>query len=319
MLTLTDIPGLLVGHSTDHENMTGCTAILCPQGAACGVDVRGFAPGSRETELLNPMARVDEVHAILLTGGSAFGLAAADGLVRWLVEGGYGLDTLFAKVPLVPAAVLYDLNFNQSLGKPDAAMGYEAAKNASTNPVAQGNVGAGTGATSGKLAGFERAMKTGLGSAGIALGRVKVAALAAVNPLGFIIDPDTGEVLAGARTEDGRAIAHPDEVMTTLEAFSNPPVESNTMLAVVATDAKMNKLQCARVAKMASAGIARAVKPAHLLYDGDTVFALATGQGPEADENIIGALAADVLARAIAAGARQAESVPGFPAFRDLK
>ena len=318
-MTLTSIPGLLVGHAANEEHRTGCTAILCPEGAVAGVDVCGFAPGSRETELLNPMARVDEIHGLLLTGGSAFGLAAATGVVRWLSEKGYGLPTLYARVPLVPAAVIYDLNFNQSLGMPDEAMGYAAAANASNAPVVQGCVGAGTGATCGKMVGFERAMKTGLGSAVINAGDFQVAALAVVNPLGNVLDPDTGEILAGVRTPDGLHLGDPAEVFKDMADLIKPPDTSNTVLVAVATDARLNKIQVARVARMASAGMARAVRPAHLLYDGDTVFCLATGQGPAADENIVGALAADVLALAVAAGAREAVSIPGFPAHRDLK
>ncbi|MEW6266348.1 MAG: P1 family peptidase [Thermodesulfobacteriota bacterium] len=317
-MTLTDISGLLVGHATDEANHTGCTAVLCPEGAAAGVEVRGFAPGTRETDLLSPLARVDMVHGILLTGGSAFGLAAATGVVRWLKENGYGLETLFAKVPLVPAAVIFDLNFNQSLGQPDEAMGYQAASQASRRPVAQGCVGAGAGATCGKLAGFHRAMKSGLGSASLALGKLKVAALAVVNPLGSVLDPETAEVIAGLRTPDGAGLEDRAGILRALTDLIVPASESNTVLAVVATDAALTKLQAGRVAKMASAGLSRVIRPAHLMYDGDVVFALATGQGPAADENVVGALAAEVLARAVAAGAREATSLPGFPAHRDL-
>ena len=317
-MTLTDIEGLLVGHAQDQEHHTGCTAVLCPQGAVGGINVAGFAPGSRETELLRPETRVEEIHGLLLTGGSAFGLAAATGVVRWLTEQGVGLDTFFGRVPLVPGAVVFDLFFNQSFSKPDEAMGYEAARSASSAPVVQGCVGAGTGVTCGKLGGFERVMKSGLGSAGDAIGDFQVAALAVVNPLGDVHDPDTGRLLAGMRTQDGQSLAGPDGAREAQMAFLKPASTSNTVLGVVATNAPLTKVQACRLARMASAGIARAVRPAHLLYDGDVVFALATGRGPETDENVIGALGAEVLARAIAAGVKSAEGLPGVPAMKDL-
>ncbi|MEW5725219.1 MAG: P1 family peptidase [Thermodesulfobacteriota bacterium] len=317
-LTLTDVPGVLVGHATDRENLTGCTAVLCPGGAVCGVDVRGFAPGSLETPLLDPVNRVEEAHGLLLTGGSAYGLAAAAGVVRRLTEMGCGLDTLYARIPLVPGAVIYDLNFNQSRG-PGPDLGYQAAAAASDGPVVQGCVGAGAGATCGKLAGFDRAMKTGLGSAGARTGELVVAALAVVNPLGDVLDPDTGETLAGVRTPDGSALAGALEVLQNLTSLLQTPPPDNTVLGVVATNARLTKVGAARLARMASAGIARAVRPAHLLFDGDVVFSLATGKGPAMDENIVGALGAEALARAIAAGARAAEGVPGYPACRDLR
>lgn len=315
--TLTSIPGILVGHATDKENNTGCTAVLCPEGAACGVDVRGFAPGSREIPLLDPVSRVDEAHGILLTGGSAFGLGAATGVVRWLSENGYGLDTGFAKVPLVPAAVIFDLNFNQSLGKPDEEMGCQAAAAASEDPVVQGCIGAGTGASCGKLAGFDRAMKSGLGSAAVKVGDIIVAALAVANPVGDIVDPYTGEILAGLRAADGSGLSGGLKELEALVELIPTASPSNTVICITATNAKLSKLQAARVARMSSAGIARAVRPAHLMYDGDIVFTLATGKGPEADENIIGALGAEALASAIASAAREATSLPGFPAWRD--
>jgi L-aminopeptidase/D-esterase-like protein len=317
-IDITDIEGILVGHAADAEHQTGCTALLCPSGIAASCYICGFAPGCRETPLLEPTARVEEIHGLLLSGGSAFGLGAATGVVRWLTERGHGLDTVFAKVPLVPAAVVYDLNFNQSLSKPDEAMGYAAADAASSGPVAQGNVGAGTGVTCGKLAGFDRAMKSGLGVNGMVAGDLQVAALVAANPVGDICNPDTGKVLAGVRNVDGKGLTGANSVLTELANLIPSASTENTVLGVVATNAKMTKLQLARVARMASTGIARAIRPAHMLYDGDIVFALATGQGPEADENVIGAMGADVLGRAIANAALEAVSVPGFPAARDL-
>ena len=325
-MTLTDIPGLLVGHATDEEHRTGCTVILCPEGAVPGGEVVGFAPGTRETDLLQPHTRTEEIHGLLLTGGSAYGLAAATGVVRWLTERGYGLETIWARVPLVPGAVVYDLFYNRSLGKPDEAMGYQAAMNASTDPVRMGCIGAGTGITAGKLAGIDRAMKSGLGSAGIEACGVKVAALAVPNPLGDVVDPDTGEVLAGVRTLDGKGYAGAVSVIQAGESFFSLLAGTNTVLGLVATDAKLNKVQTSRVAKMAAAGISRAIRPAHTMWDGDYVFALSTGQGPEVDETVVGVLAAEVLGRAIAEGAkaavtvpRQSEVVPEMPAYRDMR
>jgi L-aminopeptidase/D-esterase-like protein len=318
MLTLTSVPGLMVGQVSDEKYRTGCTVVLCPQGAVCGVAIPGFAPGSRETDLLNPASRAEEVHGIVVSGGSAFGLAAATGVVRWLAERGHGLETVFARVPLVPAAVIYDLNFNRSLAKPDEAMGYEAADRASSDPVAQGNVGAGTGATCGKLAGFERAMKSGLGSAGVEEAGIIVAAVAVANPVGDIINPSTGQIVAGVRSEDGSRLVGAMSVLAEAQNLV-PSQTSHTVLGVVATNAKLSKLQVSRIARMAVCGIARSVQPAHLLYDGDTVFAVSTSRGPEnIDENLIGALAAEVLAQAIVNAARYADAAPGFPAARDL-
>ncbi len=316
-MTLTDIPGITVGHVTDKENGTGCTAILCPDGAAAGMELRGMAPGSRETGLLDPLTRTEEIHGILLTGGSAYGLAAASGVVRWLAEKGYGLVTSRGRVPLVPGAVIYDLFFNQTFNLPDENMGYQAAQAASGKPVEQGSIGAGTGATAGKIAGIDRAMKTGLGSAGFQTGDFKVAALAVASPVGDVVDPDNSQILAGVRDPDGKSVCG---AMTVLSDAADlfAPSDPNTVLGVVATNAKLTKIQIARVARMASAGFARAIRPASTLYDGDMVFSLATGQGPEGNESLIGALGAEALAQAIAAAARTATGYKGLPAFRDL-
>ncbi|MBW1709942.1 MAG: P1 family peptidase [Deltaproteobacteria bacterium] len=317
-ITLTDVTGIRVGHVTDQANRTGCTAILCPEGAAAGMELRGMAPGSRETNLFDPLTRTEEIHGILLTGGSAFGLAAASGAARWLAENGYGLVTTCGRVPLVPAAVIYDLFFNQSFGLPDETMGYKAASLASTDPVEQGCVGAGTGATAGKMAGIDRAMKTGLGSAGYKAGGIKVAALAVANPVGDVVDPETNEILAGVRGPDGKAISGTMNAIWAGKGLLAPPA-SNTVLGVVATESKLTKVQAARAARMAACGFARAVRPASTLSDGDMVFVLATGKGPSADENVIGALGAEALAQAIAAAARTASGIPGVPAYQDLR
>ena len=272
-----------------------------------------------ETELLSPLAHVEVIHGILLTGGSAFGLAAASGVMKFLTEKGCGLPTLYARVPLVPAAVLYDLNFNRTLTKPDEAMGYLAAQNASDEPVIQGCVGAGTGCTAGKLAGFDRAMKSGLGSCSLALGDVRIGALVAANPMGAVVDPETGETLAGMLTSDRRDVIPASRMIRDMAGVLAPPLVANTGLAWVEVNADLPQVETARLARMASVGLARAIRPAHLLYDGDTVFALATKKTPAVDINVLGALAAEATSQAAAAAARNASGVEGYPAYADLR
>jgi len=284
--TITAIPGLQVGHDTNAEARTGCTVVLTPAGATASVDVRGAAPGARETDLLRPENLVEKVHAILLTGGSAFGLAAADGVMRWLYERGHGFDAGVARVPIVPAAVLFDLAVGRNDVWPDADAGYRACEAASDAPVVPGRVGAGAGATVAKLMGPAGAQPGGLGSAMIPLPTGgSVGALVAVNAVGEIYNPATGEkvVAAGAGAMPG----------------SNPMSGANTTLAVVATDVLLSKSQCLRVAQMAHDGFARTIKPSHTLYDGDTVFALSTGVAGPGDANLVGIFAAEAVAMAI--------------------
>ncbi len=318
---LTAVSGIRVGHATDPVGLTGCTVVLCEEGAVGGVDQRGGAPGTRETDLLRPMHLVEKVHAILLSGGSAFGLAAADGVVQYLEERGIGYDTGFARVPIVPAAILFDLNIGDPRARPDAAMGYAACQAATDSPVAEGNVGAGAGATAGKILGIARAMKTGTGTAAVDLGNgLIVAALMAVNPLGDVVDPTTGAILAGARRPDSDEPADTLVLMRTLLSQAASPFArpTNTVIGVVATNARLTKEQANKVAQMAQNGVARAIRPAHTLYDGDTIFALATGEHP-AEVNLIGAYAAEVVAQAIVCAAKTAEGAGGLPAWRDLK
>ncbi len=318
---LTAVAGLKLGHHTLSERPTGCTVVLAEGGVVAAVDQRGGAPGTRETDLLDPVNHVQQVHAIVLAGGSAFGLDAATGTVRWLEERGIGYDTRVAKVPIVPSAILFDLGFGgQPQVRPAADCGYRAAQAASSGPAAEGNVGAGAGATVGKLGGPGRSMKAGIGTAAIAVGDLVVAALVAVNAVGDIIDPANGSVVAGVRTEDGKGLA--DARRLVREGLRRPqrprPVE-NTTIGVVATNARLTKAEAQRVAMMATAGYARAISPVHLPGDGDTLFALATGtlQG-EADVGLIGALAAQVTADAIVRAATQATGSEGVPAARDL-
>ena len=318
---ITDVPGIKVGHATDLEALTGCTVVLCEDGAVGGVDQRGGAPGTRETDALYPMHLVQQAHAVVLSGGSAFGLEAATGVVRYLEERGVGFDTRVAKVPIVPAAILFDLSLGDSKVRPDAAMGYAACQAASDGPVAEGNVGAGTGATVGKILGLGQAMKSGLGTASIHLGGgLLVGSIVAVNAFGDVIDPRTGAILAGARALGGReAFADTLAVMKTLvgKAILRFAGRGNTVIGVVATNARFNKEEANIVARMAHDGLARAIRPAHTMLDGDTLFALAMGK-KKADVNTVGAYAAEVMATAIVRAVKAAEGVEGLLAWRDV-
>ena len=317
---LTAVDGIKVGHHTLTERPTGCTVILTEAGAVGGVDVRGAAPGTRETDLLNPINTVQEVHAIVLAGGSAFGLDSATGVVRYLEERGIGYPVGPARVPIVPAAILFDLSVG---GRPDirptAECGYLAARAATDEGVAEGNVGAGAGATVGKLGGRGRSMKAGIGTASITLENgLTVAALVAVNAVGDVIDPQTGQVVAGVRSADGRSLI---DVRRLLRTGRVPPSRAgaNTTIGVVATNATLTKVQASKLAQMAHDGLARAIVPAHTPADGDTIFSLATGTRSEPANLLqIGVLAAEVMADAIVRAARQAESLPEYPAARDM-
>jgi len=316
---MTFIKGLKVGHFTDPRRSTGCTVVLCEQGAVAGVDVRGAAPGTRETDLLKPGTLVEHVHAVLLTGGSSFGLDAASGVVRWLEEHGHGLVVGPARVPIVPAAVLFDLWIGDPRIRPDAQSGYAACASASSEEPAQGNVGAGAGATVGKLFGLERAMKGGIGHASIRAGAITVAALVAVNALGDVVDPATGEPVAGARSSDGRRLVRSTHAIERGELPALAIAGTATAIGVVATDAVLTKAQANRLASMAHDGLARAINPAHTMSDGDTLFALATGaSGQPGDMTVLGALAAEATARAVLAAVHHATGLPGLPAARDL-
>jgi L-aminopeptidase/D-esterase-like protein len=322
---LTDVEGLRVGHFTLTERPTGCTVVLVDgEGASGGVSQRGGAPGTRETDLLNPLNLVDKVNAIVLSGGSAYGLDASQGVVRYLEERKIGWNVGAAGVvPIVPSAILFDLGFGGDPKiRPTADCGYKAAMTASDAAVAEGNVGAGAGATLGKVAGRDRSMKGGIGSASITLPNgLVVAALVAVNAVGDVVDPTTGQVVAGVRTADGKSLADARKLLrdgSLLRAVTPRPAE-NTTIAVVATNARLTKTDANRVALMADDGLARALSPSHTIGDGDTVFSLATGRwSGQADASIIGALAAEVLADAIVRAAVQAQSLGGLPSARDL-
>ena len=319
---LTAVEGIRVGHAQMEGRPTGCTVVLTPEGTVGGVDVRGAAPGTRETDLLDPVNTVQVVHAVLLTGGSAFGLDAATGVVRFLEEKGVGFETGVAKVPIVPAAVLFDLSVGDDPKiRPDADCGYRASSSASGGVVAEGNVGAGTGATVGKIRGGGRAMKGGIGSAALSMPNgLVVAALIAVNSVGDVIEPSTGEVVAGVRTEDGRGLADARKLLLAgAELLPGLYGEGqNTTIGVIATNAELTKTQANRVAQVAHDGLARSIYPAHTPGDGDTLFVLATGAGRAGDVGTVGALTAEVVALAVVRAVRAAEGLAGYPAAADL-
>ena len=323
--------GIKVGHFTLTERPTGCTVILVDgDGAVGGVSQRGGAPGTRETNLLDPLNMVDKVNAVVLSGGSAFGLDAAQGVVRYLDEHNIGYKTTAGVVPIVPAAILFDLGFGGDPKiRPTADCGYKAASTASDGPVAEGNVGAGAGATVGKMGGVvEHAgyppgrrmpMKAGIGSAAISLPNgLVVGAIVAVNAVGDIVDPDTGKVVAGSRNPDN-TLADIRKLLRGGEIGTRPRAGENTTIGLVATNAKLSKNDINRVALMADDGFARAINPSHTMGDGDTVFALATGRWTgDANVTLVGALAAEAMADAIVRAATQAAASNGLPAARDM-
>jgi L-aminopeptidase/D-esterase-like protein len=325
---ITDVPGIKVGQVEDLDALTGCSVVLCTDGAVGGVDQRGGAPGTRETDPLRPMHLVEKVHAVVLAGGSAFGLDSASGVVRYLEEKGVGFDVRVAKVPIVPAAILFDLAIGDPKVRPDAEMGYQACLAASDSAPAEGNVGAGAGATVGKILGPVGAMKSGIGTASYEMGSgAVVGALVAVNALGDVLDNKTGDIIAGARPAkvgpikvggSGR-FADTLEVMRGMAGKMALGFASrgNTVIGVVATNARLNKEQANKVAQMAHDGLARTVRPAHTMLDGDTLFALSTGKA-NVDVNIVGAYAAEAVAEAIVRAVRAAQGAGGLPSASDL-
>jgi L-aminopeptidase/D-esterase-like protein len=312
---ITDVAGIKVGHFTDSRRPTGCTVVLCEKGAVTGVDVRGSGPGTRETDLLDPINHVEHAHAILLSGGSAFGLDAAGGVMRYLEERGVGYLTPFARVPIVPAAILFDLRLGDSRIRPDAESGYGACLAAQNGPVAEGSVGAGTGATIGKLQpGLP--MKGGIGTASLRVGKeVVVAALVAVNCVGNVIDPKTGQTIAGSRSPKGQGFV---DVMDWSRG-SIPSDSTNTTIGVIATNVPFNKAHLKKIAQMGHDGMARTINPVHTPWDGDTLFAMSTGESQTMiDVGRIGSLAAEAVSQAILRAVRRAKSLPGFPDYPAL-
>lgn len=321
---ITDVAGIKVGHFTDPRRPTGCTVVLTEEGATAGVDVRGAAPGTRETDLLDPSNLVDKVHAIMLAGGSAFGLDAASGAMRWLDEHGFGFPAASVRVPIVPAAVLFDLPVGDPRIRPHAEAGYRACEAASSRPPAEGSVGAGAGATVGKLYGMDRAMKGGIGTASARIGGVTIGAIVAVNAVGDVIDPATGAVLAGARSADGRTRIGLTRTMLDGELPPGIGAATATTIGVVATDALLTKAQARKLAQHAHDGYARTIDPVHTMWDGDTIFGLATGRsGVTGDMMALGAVGAQVMASAVVRAVLAATGVDGpggsrIPAMAEL-
>ena len=315
MKGLTDIEGIKVGHASDFDALTGCTAILCPAGAVAGVDVRGGGTGTQEFDTMSPLHVTDAIHAVVLAGGSAFGLEAASGVRRYLAQHGVGFKTAYGVVPIVPSAILYDLGIGKAHVRPSREMGEAAAAAATSDAVAEGCIGAGTGATVGKLFGMSRAMKSGIGSATVWLdgpfAGVRVAAIAAVNAFGDVRDPETNELIAGARESDS-GMGLVDTCQAMKRGARGNFQRQNTTLGVVATNAKLTKVQATKLAQLAQIGLTRTVQPAHTMFDGDMVIAMSHGTA-EADLHALGIAAAEALALAIVRGVRLAKSMGGVP------
>ena len=324
--SITDVPGIEVGHAQDDAALTGCTVLLCRKGAVAGVDVRGSAPGTRETDLLNPINLVEKVQAVLFAGGSAFGLDAAGGVMHYLEEQKIGFNTGIIKVPIVPAAILFDLAIGNKNIRPTPEMGYKACLNASKTACAEGNVGAGTGATVGKMFGMSLAMKSGLGSSSIHAGGLVVGAIVAVNAFGDVIDTENGEIVAGLRS--GKVgplhIGGKNYFADTSEMLKKPlgrtvlgfAARTNTVIGAIATNARLTKAEATKVAQMAHDGLARAIHPSHTMMDGDTLFALSTGN-KNADVSSVGSFAAEAMAQAIIRAVKMASPAGGLPVAKN--
>ena len=314
---ITDVPGIKVGHEQSVEGMTGCTVVLCEKGAVAGVDVRGSAPGTRETDLLSPEKLVDKVHGVVLSGGSAFGLDACSGVMKCLEERNIGFDVGVTRVPIVCGAVIFDLNIGNYKIRPNYQMGYNACQNASMMENRQGNIGCGMGATVGKILGPENAMKSGLGSASIKVGDVWVGAIVAVNSYGDVYEYKTNQLLAGVIDNDTKTLLNTYELMKTDGKAAGFPMR-NTTIGVVATNAILTKAYANKVAQLAQNGLARSINPIHTMLDGDTVFAMSTCE-IEADVNLIGTLASEAMSMAITNAVKYAEGCDGILAWKNIK
>ena len=315
-ISIMEIGGFKVGHAQDYDAMTGCTVVLCDDMAPAGVDVRGGGPASRETPLLNPVSDAKGIHAVLLSGGSAFGLDAAGGVMKYLEERNIGFDVGITKVPLVCQSCLFDLGIGKVDVRPEQKMGYEACENASYEPMEEGNVGAGTGCTVGKIKGMQDCMKSGIGSFAVQVGDLKVGAIVAVNALGDVYDLETGKMLAGVRDESNN-MCSTEEIMIESMAHDNL-FTGNTTIGIVLTNAKMDKTHLNKVASMAHNGYARTIRPIHTTADGDSIYALSVGAALEGDVNVVGTLSSYVMAKAINRAVLAAESACGYPAARDM-
>ncbi|WP_432663505.1 P1 family peptidase [Wukongibacter baidiensis] len=315
-IKFTEIDGIRVGHAQDLEAATGCTVIICEEGASAGVDVRGGAPGTRETDLLDPVNLVEKIHAVMFAGGSAFGLDAASGAMEYLEENDIGFDVQVTKVPIVCSAVLFDLTAGDHKIRPDKKMGYEACVNSEKLECHEGSIGAGTGATIGKLLGNEYAMKGGLGTYALQVGDLKVGALVAVNCLGDIVDPQNGKIIAGLLDDNKKTFRGTEKEI--LKQYDNKKnlFSGNTTIGAIVTNAKFNKAQANKVASMAHNGYARTMRPAHSMFDGDTIFTMAAGK-VEADVNSVGLLAARVMEQAVLRAIRLATPLAGFKCYSE--
>lgn len=317
-IEFTGIDGIKVGNAEDLKAGTGCTVVICEEGATAGVDVRGGSPGTRETDLLDSENLVDAVHAIMLAGGSAFGLDAASGAMKYLEEKNIGFDVQVTKVPIVCSAVLFDLVVGDHKVRPDLEMGYKACENATDKECPSGNIGAGTGASVGKFLGIDRAMKGGLGSYAVQIGDLQVGAIVAVNALGDIIDPNTGEILAGLLGKGGKKTVGTEDIMAKKYSEKRNIFSGNTTIGIVATNAILEKPGANKLASMSHNGYARTMRPAHSIFDGDTIFTMATGK-IDADINVIGFLAAEVMEKAVINAVKSAKSAYGFKSYGELK
>ena len=326
--SITDVPGILVGQAQDQKALTGCTVVMCMDGAVGGVDQRGGAPGTRETDALRPMHLVEKIHAVVLAGGSAFGLDASTGVMRFLEEKKVGFDTGYAKVPIVASAVIFDLGIGDPKTRPDADMGYLACSNASTNRPSEGNYGAGIGATVGKILGMKYAMKSGIGTASKDLGSgIIVGAITAVNAFGDVVDPETNQMIAGVQipaiiSKNAKVPQSSNPTLDLLSSFIGSAsvkftARQNTVIGVVATNAILTKEEANKVAQMAHNGIARTIRPAHTMMDGDTIFVLASGR-KKADINIVGSFAAEVVAASIITAVKSATRIIHIQSYNEL-
>lgn len=311
------IDGIKIGNAQNLNGPTGCTVVICEEGASAGVDVRGGSPGTRETDLLDPVNLVDKIHAVVLSGGSAFGLDAASGAMQYLEERNIGFDVSVTKVPIVCSAVLFDLVIGDYKIRPDKNMGYEACVNAELNQCKEGNIGAGTGATVGKILGPEYSMKGGLGCYALQVGDLKVGAVIAVNCLGDVIDPATGKIIAGVLDKDKKNFAGTEKIMINNYSEKKNLFSGNTTIGVVVTNAKFSKSEMNKIASMAHNGYGRSMRPAHSIFDGDTIFTMATGK-VEADINVVGLLAAKVVEQAVVRAVKNAEGIFGYKAYKDM-
>lgn len=316
-ISLKEFNGIRIGNAQDKDGGTGCTVIICDKGASAGVDVRGGSPGTRETDLLDPVNLVDKIHGVLLGGGSAFGLDAGAGVMQYLEENDIGFDVQVTKVPIVCGAVLFDLIAGDHKSRPDKEMGYKACLDSEINDVKQGNVGAGTGATVGKLLGTEFSMKGGLGTYAVQVGDLKVGAIVAVNCLGDVIDPSTGKIVAGLLNETKNGFRGTEKQMLNQYMNKKNLFSGNTTIGTIITNGTFTKAQANKLASMAHNGYARSMRPAHSIFDGDTIFTMATGE-IEADINAVGLLAAEVMENAVVNAVLNAESDYGFVASKDM-